>query len=169
MKDYYLFIMSSYIFLDRIRFFAHHGVGRQETLVGNEFVVSLRLKVDIGHAMQTDDVTDTVSYAEVYEAVKKEMEIPSKLLEHVGGRIVKRLFGDFPPNRGHRTETVKTQSANGSGHRSGRNRDSYFQAAAVNETVAILYGHSVSFTKRVFSKDDHIHSLSQSHTKTVSV
>ena len=48
-------------------------------------------------AMQTDDVTDTVSYAEVYEAVKKEMEIPSKLLEHVGGRIVKRLFGDFPP------------------------------------------------------------------------
>lgn len=83
--------------LDRMRFFAHHGVGRQETLVGNEFVVSLRLKVDIGHAMQTDDVTDTVSYAEVYEAVKKEMEIPSKLLEHVGGRIVKRLFGDFPP------------------------------------------------------------------------
>lgn len=97
MKDYYLFIMSSYIFLDRMRFFAHHGVGRQETLVGNEFVVSLRLKVDIGHAMQTDDVTDTVSYAEVYETVKKEMEIPSKLLEHVGGRIVKRLFGDFPP------------------------------------------------------------------------
>lgn len=96
MKDYYLFIMSSYIFLDRMRFFAHHGVGRQETLVGNEFVVSLRLKVDVGHAMQTDDVTDTVSYAEVYEAVKKEMEIPSKLLEHVGGRIVKRLFGDFP-------------------------------------------------------------------------
>lgn len=168
MKDYYLFIMSSYIFLDWIRFFAHHGVGRQETLVGNEFVVSLRLKVDIGHAMQTDDVTDTVSYAEVYEAVKKEMEIPSKLLEHVGGRIVKRLFGDFPP-----IEDIELKLSNASrqwsGHRSGRNRDSYFQAAAVNETVAILYGHSVSFTKRVFSKDDHIHSLSQSHTKTVSV
>ena len=84
--------MSSYIFLDRMRFFAHHGVGGQETLVGNEFVVNLRLKVDIGHAMQTDDVTDTVSYAEVYEAVK----VPSKLLEHVGGRIVKRLLGEFP-------------------------------------------------------------------------
>ena len=56
MKDYYLFIMSSYIFLDRMRFFAHHGVDRQETLVGNEFVVSLRLIVDVGHDMQTDDV-----------------------------------------------------------------------------------------------------------------
>ena len=88
--------MKSYIFLDRICFFAHHGVGEQETLAGNEFTVSLRLQVNIAHAMQTDDVADTVSYADVYEAVKAEMKIPSKLLEHVGGRIVKRLFGDFP-------------------------------------------------------------------------
>lgn len=88
--------MTSYIFLDRIRFFSYHGVGEQETLVGNEFTVSLRLKVDIGRAMQTDDVTDTVSYADIYEAVKAEMAIPSRLLEHVAGRIVNRLFRDFP-------------------------------------------------------------------------
>ena len=28
--------------------------------------------------------------------VKNEMEIPSRLLEHVGGRIIERLFHDFP-------------------------------------------------------------------------
>ena len=56
--------MKSYIFLDRICFFAHHGIGEQETLAGNEFTVSLRLQVNIAHAMQTDDVADTVSYAE---------------------------------------------------------------------------------------------------------
>ena len=33
---------------------------------------------------------------DVYENVKAEMEIPSKLLEHVCGRIVKRLFRTFP-------------------------------------------------------------------------
>ena len=88
--------MKSYIFLDRICFFAHHGIGEQETLAGNEFTVSLRLQVNIAHAMQTAVVADTVSYADVYEAVKAEMKVPSKLLEHVGGRIVKRLFGDFP-------------------------------------------------------------------------
>ena len=88
--------MTSYIYLDRIRLFSYHGVGEQETLVGNEFTVNLRLKVDIGRAMQTDDVTDTVSYADVYEAVKTEMAIPSRLLEHVAGRIVNRLFRDFP-------------------------------------------------------------------------
>ena len=88
--------MTSYIFLDTLRFFAPHGVGEQETVVGNEFTVSLRLPVDIRRAAETDDVADTVSYADVHTAVKAEMDIPSKLLEHVGGRIVKRLFGDFP-------------------------------------------------------------------------
>lgn len=87
---------NSYIFLKEIRFFAHHGVAPQETAIGNEFIVSLRLKVDISHAAETDEVTDTVSYADVYEAVKTEMNIPSRLLEHVCGRIVKRIFHDFP-------------------------------------------------------------------------
>ena len=45
---------------------------------------------------QTDDVADTVNYADVYEAVKAEMAIPSRLLEHVCGRIMDRLFRDFP-------------------------------------------------------------------------
>lgn len=87
--------MDSYIFLDNLRFFARHGVGAQETLVGNEFTVSLRLRVDLQRAMRTDDVADTVSYADVFQAVKAEMDIPSRLLEHVGGRIVQRLFEEF--------------------------------------------------------------------------
>ena len=77
--------MNSYIFLDNVRFFAYHGVGQQEREVGNEFVINLKLKVDIARAAETDDVTHTVSYADVYENVKAEMEIPSKLLEHVCG------------------------------------------------------------------------------------
>lgn len=88
--------MNSYIILEDLRFFAHHGVGAQETLVGNEFSVNLKLKVDIQRAMQTDDVADTVSYADIYEAVKAEMNIPSKLLEHVCGRIINKLLQNFP-------------------------------------------------------------------------
>ena len=87
--------MTSYILLENIRFFAYHGVAPQETTVGNEFVVSLRLKTDIARAMESDDVADTVNYAEIHQAVKEEMDIPSKLLEHVAGRIVRRLFNDF--------------------------------------------------------------------------
>ena len=88
--------MTSYILLENIRFFAYHGVAPQEKTVGNEFVVSLRLKTGIARAMESDDVADTVNYAEIHQAVKEEMDIPSKLLEHVAGRIVRRLFNDFP-------------------------------------------------------------------------
>lgn len=88
--------MNSYILLNNVRFYAYHGVGKQETLVGNEFSVSLRIKIDIQRAIETDEVSDTVSYADIYETVKTEMAIPSKLLEHVGGRVIKSLFQKFP-------------------------------------------------------------------------
>lgn len=88
--------MYSYITLNNLRFFAYHGVAAQETVAGNEFIINLRLKTDLQQAMQTDNVIHTVNYAEVYESVKAEMKIPSQLLEHVGGRIIQRLFRDFP-------------------------------------------------------------------------
>ena len=89
-------ISHGYILLKDLRFQARHGVGAQETLVGNEFTVNLRLRTDLTRAVQTDDVADTLSYADVFEAVRDEMSRPSQLLEHVAGRIARRLFQDFP-------------------------------------------------------------------------
>ena len=88
--------MMSEIILKDMHFFAYHGVLPQEAVVGNEFVVNLSLQVDITQAMQTDDIADTVNYAEIYEAVKAEMQERSNLLEHVAGRIAHRLLNDFP-------------------------------------------------------------------------
>ncbi len=90
-----------------MRFFARHGVAPQENLVGNEFILNLRLKTDISRAVETDDVSHTVSYADVYQSVKDEMEIPSHLLEHVGGRIAGRLFHDFPSIEGVELSLMK--------------------------------------------------------------
>ena len=89
-------INNSYILLKDICCFAYHGVAPQENIIGNEYIINLKLKVDISQAIQTDDVVDTVNYAEIHEAVKAEMSIPSKLLEHVCGRIAKRLLAEFP-------------------------------------------------------------------------
>ena len=88
-------INKSYILLKGIRFYAYHGVAPQENLIGNEYIIDLKLGVDISKAMQTDEVTDTANYAEVYNVIKTEMDISSKLLEHVGKRIVKKLFEQF--------------------------------------------------------------------------
>ena len=89
-------IVSSYIVLDNLVFHAYHGVAPQEQVVGNEFYINLRLKVNFGQAATTDELDNTVSYADVFEAVKDEMNIPSKLLEHITNRIVERLLNDFP-------------------------------------------------------------------------
>ncbi len=87
---------TSYIYLKNIRLYAFHGVAPQETIVGNEFIINLRIKTDIYQASETDDIIKTISYAEAYEVVKEEMSIPSKLLEHACNRITKRLFQVFP-------------------------------------------------------------------------
>ena len=89
-------INSSYILLKEIRCYAYHGVAPQENLIGNEYIIDLKLKVDISKATRTDEVTDTVNYAEVHQVIKNEMAIPSKLLEHVSGRIIQKLFAQFP-------------------------------------------------------------------------
>ena len=85
-----------YIFLRNVRFYAFHGVMPQEQEVGGEFVVDLKVGYPIEAAMQSDEVADTLNYAELYELVKEEMAIPSKLLEHVAGRIVNGINERFP-------------------------------------------------------------------------
>ncbi|MCD7902133.1 MAG: dihydroneopterin aldolase [Bacteroides sp.] len=90
-------IRKTNIFLKNLTFFANHGVGEQEKKVGNVFYVDIKLKVNFTKALTTDDVSDTVNYAEIYQSIAHEMAIPSQLLEHVSGRIVRRLFMDFPP------------------------------------------------------------------------
>lgn len=87
--------MESYILLENIQIYAHHGVFNQETLVGNNFVVNLKIKINLSKAVSSDNLNDTVSYALVYEVVKREMAINSKLLEHVAGRIVSSLKKEF--------------------------------------------------------------------------
>lgn len=85
-----------YIYLEGVKFFARHGVAPQERTVGAYFTVDLKLKTNFTHAALTDELAGTVSYADVYTAVKEEMQTPSKLLEHVCTHIAQRLFRDFP-------------------------------------------------------------------------
>ena len=87
---------QTYIFLNKLRFRAFHGVLPQERLVGGDFVVTLRIGYPWQQAMVSDSVGDTLDYAAVYNVVKHEMEQPSQLLEHVAGRIAKGLFQQFP-------------------------------------------------------------------------
>ena len=78
-----------------MRFYAYHGVMEQERWVGGYYLVSLTVEADLTKAACTDDVADTINYAELFELVKSEMAIPSKLLEHVAGRIGQHAMKRF--------------------------------------------------------------------------
>lgn len=75
---------------------AFHGVMPQERTVGNDYVINIKVGYPWIGATQTDNVTDTLSYATLAELVKREMLVPSNLVEHVAGRIVEAVKAEFP-------------------------------------------------------------------------
>lgn len=100
-------INSSNISLKDLRLFAYHGVLPQERIVGAFFILNLRIRTDITHAMATDDLASTISYADVFELVREQMAIPSRLLEHVAGRICTTLLDRFPTAQSIHLEILK--------------------------------------------------------------
>jgi len=78
---------SDRINLSGMRFHAFHGCLEQERLQGNEFQVDLECRLDLSRAAESDVLADSVDYSELYRIVSDEMERPSRLLEHVAGRI----------------------------------------------------------------------------------
>ncbi len=86
----------SVISIEGMEFFAYHGCFKEEQVIGTKFRCDLFLKVDTTKAEQTDNLQDTVNYQSVFQMVKLEMETKSKLLEHVGRRIINRIKKEFP-------------------------------------------------------------------------
>ena len=86
----------SLISIEQMEFYAYHGCFQEEQIIGTRFLVDLYLETDTKKAEKTDELTDTVNYQEVYLLVKTEMEIKSKLLEHVGRRILDATIKNFP-------------------------------------------------------------------------
>lgn len=88
--------MKGFVCIERLRLHAFHGVLPQERIVGNDYEISLRLEYPLEKALRSDDVYDTINYADVLIIVKKEMAQPSSLLECVAARIGESLFSNFP-------------------------------------------------------------------------
>ena len=86
---------NMYIHLKGLKIYAYHGVLPQENKIGAEYTIDLQLKTDFTKAADTDQLEGTVNYAAVFETVKAEMAVPSKLREHVSCRIARRLLLDF--------------------------------------------------------------------------
>ncbi|MFS4466231.1 dihydroneopterin aldolase [Maribacter sp. 2210JD10-5] len=84
------------VLVENIRIYAHHGCLPEETIIGCQYSVDVSVKTDLSKASLSDDLVDTVDYVHINKIVKEEMAVPSKLLEHVGKRILDRIFSEIP-------------------------------------------------------------------------
>ena len=84
------------IILKNIRTFSYHGCLIEESKIGSNYRVDLKVKTNLDKSCQTDDLNDTVDYVLLNKIVMEEMAIRSKLLEHVAHRIITRVFAAVP-------------------------------------------------------------------------
>jgi dihydroneopterin aldolase len=83
------------IAIEGLQFYAHHGYYKEEQVLGGKYTVDIYMQVNTEEASATDDLKKTINYEEVYRLTKAEMEIHSKLIEHVCQRILSRLKDGF--------------------------------------------------------------------------
>ena len=84
------------ISLEGMNFYANHGCYEEERKVGTNFRVDLQVTYDSSTAEETDDISKAVSYLELYEVVREQMAIPSRILENVAKRILNQISSNFP-------------------------------------------------------------------------
>ena len=60
-------------------------------MIGGEYLVNAIVEIDTSRAEQNDLLESTVDYVSVYNVLKKEMSVPSKLLEVVLERIIEGI------------------------------------------------------------------------------
>lgn len=86
----------THLVLQGLRFYAYHGVLPQERIVGAYYTIDLDVDMDFRKALFSDSLKDTINYAAIYQLVESEMKQPSRLVEHVAGRILQALFTTYP-------------------------------------------------------------------------
>ena len=82
--------------LKKMRFYAHHGATDQEQIAGNTYRVDLKLFLDLSKAIESDNLEDTLNYADIFNLVKEEMTTPSRLIEHITEKIIRKIKERYP-------------------------------------------------------------------------
>jgi 7,8-dihydroneopterin aldolase/epimerase/oxygenase len=87
--------MAGTITLTGLRARGYHGVYGFERQQGQEFVVDVTLELDLAPAARSDDVSDTVHYGELAEALVKIVAgEPVNLIETLADRLAGACLAD---------------------------------------------------------------------------
>ena len=81
----------------RVKLYAYHGCHPQERIVGGDFYVSISALIEVEESSWRDDRLDgTADYSCFVGIARREIAIPSNLLEHVAARIASAILAECP-------------------------------------------------------------------------
>jgi len=84
------------IVIEEMEFYAFHGHYQEEQIVGNRFLVDLKMEADLTEPADSDNLNDAVNYQQAYQIIKNEMRrTKSNLLENIGKRILDALYAEM--------------------------------------------------------------------------
>ena len=86
----------SRIILEGIEVYSFHGHLREERKIGGKYRVDIAVELDTEKAEESDKLKDTVNYERIFQIVQSQMSEPSKLLEHIGRKVIIALKSEFP-------------------------------------------------------------------------
>ena len=107
LKDFYFCSLMAKILVQGIKLYAYHGCMKEEAVIGGNYIVDVVIETDLGKPSKSDKLNDTIDYVTVYEIVKKEMAVRSKLIEHAAKRILDKLQKSFPKTRSIEVKVTK--------------------------------------------------------------
>ncbi|MGE6632297.1 dihydroneopterin aldolase [Bacillus sp. NPDC077027] len=85
------------VYVDGMEFYGYHGVFQEENKLGQRFRVDLTASLDLSKAGKTDDLNETINYAELYHICKDIVEgEPVNLVETLTERIANQVLVSFP-------------------------------------------------------------------------
>jgi dihydroneopterin aldolase len=99
--------MAHQLQIRNIHTHSFHGCLPEEKIIGGRFTVHITFTGDFSAAIQFDQLAHAVDYVKVHQVVREEMAIPSALIEHVAGRMLRRLKSVFPDVQTVKVEVVK--------------------------------------------------------------
>lgn len=90
-----------------IKVYAYHGCLAEEGRIGGHYRVDISVRGDFAKAEASDKLVDTIDYGRVTAIVKEHMAVRSKLIEHVGRRILDALKSEWAGDYAWRVRLVK--------------------------------------------------------------
>ena len=89
--------MKTMLFIDGLEVFANHGLFEEENKLGQKFIFYIEGELNYKKALFSDEMTDSVSYADIADVVvKTATENTFNLLERLAGEVFKNIFDRFP-------------------------------------------------------------------------